>query len=386
MNIINQTPVLMLESIGNEPKTSLDFQFKNGHPEPKFNIVNYKIGLVANFKFETIVDEAYSSIDEVYDFGKFMASKDAIPLSIYQDRLNKDMLLMRDLGEEKENFKEFINKEIGAWEHVVKVSQNKECRTVYVAAFKGMVVGGFAGAFIGGICFCYGYGPSAFQPCIELGMSTGCCVGAAIGGAYGFIDSKIGTENMHDVFKTERFIEFINTKKSEVVDKIFKEFIHKNEFLKDCICPLSGNLFFVPVKAPNGITYEYDNIHREIRLFDHSNKSVSINHPFMSTGKWKEFYTSDLTLDMDTFELTLSKVKIVANVELHKLRYHDILQMNLTKYIENRNTLHRKYLGEMFVLNELNYHANKISLADKDINTAKLSGFVRKGFEREDLF
>lgn len=330
-------------------------------PEPREGTIpgttmNLRIGNTVSFHFDAILDEAYSSYEELHEYTKIQIAKDSIPLEIYTEQMG--YLYPKDDIDEQKLFREYLEKE-----RVVNGKKYKENYAKMMDNCRPYIVGGIVGGTVTGLGTGAGMGALiglAGGPLgAMIGMFAGMAIGGGVGGHIGAEVSINGSTNRERVFKTNHFVNYINFKRCMVIDDIFTQFLHKNEYLADCVCPLSKNLFYVPTLAPNGFIYEWDEIVGKI-LEAVSGNPLDDDHPFMISGKRRPFAVNDLRIDADTLYRCVKKVERVVDVEIHKLKHHQIITKNLTTYLSICESNFERATGEMLVKNLKTYQRGQI--------------------------
>jgi hypothetical protein len=149
-------------------------------------------------------------------------------------------------------------------------------------------------------------GPVGGAPGTTLGIAGGFCIAGAI------IKHRISKQINIDIMVSDHY----STWKAEAIAKkaypVFKNFINASDVFMDFLCPLSDDICQIPLKAPDGRTYDQESIHQYIKTTgkkDHEN--------VLSPFRGEEFCKNDLVVDVDYCRKLIIKAHLV---------YHDVVK------------------------------------------------------------
>lgn len=223
---------------------------------------------------------------------------------------------------------------------VVKKDAKKNSQVMATSVGIGSLVGcvGAAGGPIG----------------LVAGVAAGAGIGFVVGGIY--IRNKITKRlNIH-LFTSDHYMKWRNDAIQTKVFPIFKNFINVEEYLEDFLCPITYDIISMPMKAPDGRTYEKLDIEKYI-----DGKTKDPNKLVESPFKGKEFSKNQLVFDLDYCQRLIKKTSeiydLVKKVEGRNIE-RDGLKAVKKNTTETVRSIHEQV--ELYYLREFsNNKANK---------------------------
>jgi len=175
---------------------------------------------------------------------------------------------------------------------LVKKDAKKNSAIMTLATTTGIAVGsvGWAGGPIGGV----------------IGMGIGGITGIAIGSIY--INHKVTKKiNLH-IIASDKYQVWRSSAISQQIFPVFKMFLDASEEFKTFLCPLTKDLISLPLRAPDGYTYEKDAIFEYLKKNTGSDKDLAT---FKSPVNARAICKATLVFDFDYCIRLIQKTKQV---------------------------------------------------------------------------
>jgi len=185
-------------------------------------------------------------------------------------------------------------------------------------------------------------------------------VGAAAGAAYGTYVSFEETEIVIQDSKYFREVkgEFV----MEDISEIFQLFLLEDPVLKELICPILGDLPRIPVRAPDGGTYDQERIVHRIRTKP-QNVPASVN-------MFRDFTEEDLIFDNENYLQVSQRINQIINEEIDRVGLQQdkkqIIKDGLVAYIKFRNENNKDLFEQLAESCRIRYQKLKKADLTKD--------------------
>ncbi len=175
---------------------------------------------------------------------------------------------------------------------VIKTDAKKNSKAMGISVGVGAALGcvGFAGGPIGG----------------AIGVSVGSTIGFFVGGVY--IKNNITKKINIQIFTSDHYTKWRADAVIQKVFPIFKNFLDADDQFEDFFCPISQDIISIPMKAPDGKTYEKDMIEGYLLAV-----TKDAEKKCESPIRGKSFSRSELV-----FDLTYCQNLIVKTQEVYK--------------------------------------------------------------------
>lgn len=221
----------------------------------------------------------------------------------------------------------YINESTGSMNEILEKSIVPVSLTVPPCA----IIGGGIGFGIGGIVTWYWPVISWIGPLI--GGTIGVSLGTAIGGTASSVLTTIRIQN------SDHYMDW----KQQLIDvkvyNTFKDYLSKDLILQSCLCPISLDIMMVPVKAPDGLVYEQEEILSWIKN-KREDSAASIYREI-------DFGENDLLFDKEVFMKTAKRISYLLKTDITNLSKEGIVPQALTQYMQMRKTKYRDILNKV---------------------------------------
>lgn len=231
------------------------------------------------------------------------------------------------------------------------LQKNLLTRTVVVVpitSMVGMIAGYGTGAFIA-----YQIGVSYLGPAgAILGMIGGSTFGIILSIASSIREFNQEIKKDADLYK------------SQVIDKVFVDYIAEDEVLSQYICPISQEVIIVPTSAPDGQVYDFPHI---VNWLDTKPEGA-----LASPLRICDFEMIDLKIDLDALEMIGKRVQHLYYTHIKSLQNNNVIKKNFTCFAQKRNEVYKEIVNtyNMVLMNLRSTH--HIEKEEYDEETEKM--------------
>jgi len=198
-----------------------------------------------------------------------------------------------------------------------------------------------------------------------VGGVVGACTGAFAGHLFSYPLTTFKVSYSQEYIRYSRDV--LDSRIGESFSQIFTE----DTVLRECTCPITHEIFIIPVKAPDGKIYEQSEIVRWITehpKMDRNDPEYVPNSPIRAC----DIDLDDLTIDLPMFEKVAMRIKTIVVQDMENLVKYKILSSNIASFMNVRTAKYREIFRDLFECVR-EQHINKVITSDqRDAEELKL--------------